>query len=349
MQFGAKTLFSLFAAFLLVWLTLSYLLPLTAPFLLGLLLALAAEPMTRFLCKRLHLPRPVSAGICVSAAFCFLAMLLLLLGAFVVRELRNLAVVLPQMESAMESSISALQNWLLELSYRMPRSLQPMLQENTAALFSGSSSLLEQSVRYLLELAGSFLSHLPGSALTLGTAILSGFMFSAKLPKIRHWVLRQFPKERLRALLTAMKRMRHVAGGWLLAQLKLMGVTFCILFLGLLFLRIPDSFLWAAGISLVDAFPILGTGTILLPWALISLLQQKTAQAIGLVGIYATVSLIRSGLEPKLIARELDLDPLVTLMVMYVGFRLWGIGGMILAPVLTVTIVQLLPERKKHP
>ena len=140
--------------------------------------------------------------------------------------------------------------------------------------------------------------------------------------------------------------MKHALSGWLLAQTKLMGLTLLILLSGFLLLRLPNAPLWALGIALVDAFPVLGTGTILLPWSLFCLLQRDTAQAIGLLGIYATITLSRSLMEPKLLGRHLGLDPLATLMALYIGYKLWGIGGMILAPLLAVTALQLVPEKR---
>jgi predicted PurR-regulated permease PerM len=95
-------------------------------------------------------------------------------------------------------------------------------------------------------------------------------------------------------------------------------------------------------VALVDGFPILGTGTILLPWALVSFLQNNIPRALGLLSVYAVISLTRSILEPKLLGRQLGLDPLVTLASLYAGFRLWGFGGMILAPMLAVTAAQLI-------
>ena len=96
-------------------------------------------------------------------------------------------------------------------------------------------------------------------------------------------------------------------------------------------------------VSLVDAFPILGTGTVLLPWTLISFVQDNAARGMGLLGIYAVVSVTRSVLEPKLVGKQLGLDPLVTLAALYAGYRLWGLGGMILAPLLAVTVRNLIP------
>lgn len=342
---GTKTCLSVLAVFGVIWLAVRYLMPLVSPFALGTLLALAAEPMVRFLHKKVHVPRPVSAAIGVSMAFSFLAMLVLILCAFLLRQLRSLAGVLPDLEVTARSGLNLVQTRLLELASHAPRGVQPLLEENVSMLFSDGSTLLGKLTSWLLGLAGSLLSHVPDSALGLGTAILSAFLISAKLPKIRKWLLRHIPKQRLRTLLDTARRMRHVLGGWLLAQCKLMGVTFCIVAMGLTLLRIPSSLLWALMISLVDALPILGTGTVLVPWALVCFLQGDSIRAIGILGIYIAAALTRSMLEPKFVGQHLGLDPLVTLAALYIGYRLWGVGGMILAPLLTVAALQLTSRR----
>lgn len=348
MRPGTRKFFSILTLFLLAWLSARYLLPLFFPFVLGAGLALTAEPMVSFLTRQLRIPRPVSAGIGVSMTFFFLAGLLLLLCAFLVRELRAFAGVLPDLEGAARSGISLVHSWMLDLSAHTPQSIQPLLSDNINSFFSGGSALLGRTVQYLLGLAGNLLSHIPDSALGLFTTVLAGFMISSKLHKIRLFLLRRIPKERLKAILAAAGRIRHVISGWLTAQCKLVGVTFVLLTLGFLLLRIPHAFVWAAAVSLVDAFPVLGTGTVLIPWSFVCLLQGDGARAIGLLSTYITVTVVRSVLEPRLLGRHLGLDPLVTLMAMYAGFKLWGIGGMILAPMLAVTAIQLVPERKQR-
>lgn len=345
MRPGSPKLFSVLSVFLLVWLTIRFLLPLFSPFVLGTLLALSAEPMVGFLHKKLRIPRSVSAGIGVSMAFSLLAMVLLCLCAFLIRELGNLGQVLPDMGQTAKTGFSLVQNWLLQLSSHTPDSLQLILRQNVNRFFSDGAALLDKAIGHLLSLAGNLLSHVPDSAFRLGTAFLSAFLISAKLPKLRRYFLRRIPRARLQSLLNTVKRIRKIFGDWFTAQCKLVGVSFVILFLGLVVLRIPYALPWAAGICLVDAFPILGTGTVLLPWGLVCLLQGDTARAIGLISLYVAVSLTRSMLEPKFLSRHLGLDPLVTLIALYAGFRLWGIGGMILAPILTVVTIQIVSER----
>jgi len=349
LQPGSPKILSLLILFLVIWLIIRFFLPLFSPFLLGTLLALSAEPMVRFLHKKLRVPRGISAAIGVSMAFTLLAILLLCLCAFLIRELSSLGRVLPDLEQTAKSGFSLIRSWLLQLSSHTPQSLQPLLRQNVNRFFSDGAALLDKASGYLLGLAGTILSHVPDSALSLGTALISAFLISAKLPRLRRWFLRKIPRTWLRSLLDTLRQIRRTMGSWLTAQCKLVGVSFVILFLGLVILRIPHALLWASLICLVDAFPVLGTGTVLLPWSLVCLLQEDTARAVGLASIYVTITLTRSMLEPKFLSHHLGLDPLITLIALYVGFRLWGIGGMILAPILTVIVIQITTERSRDP
>lgn len=341
MGFPRKDILTLLAGSVLLWLAVRFLLPLIRPFLLGLALALAAEPMVRFLENRLRLSRQTAAGLGVSMAFCFLALLVTVLCAAAVRQLRSLAGILPGLEEAARTGLDLVQTNLLALTARAPRNLRPVLTEHLRLLFSDGSTLLGKITAWLLGLAGGILGRLPDSALGFGTGILSAFLLSARLPKIRRWLLGKIPRDTLVALQNRLKRLRRMLRSWLTAQLKLMSVTYCIIAGGLTLLRIPRSLLWAFVIALVDALPVFGTGTVLIPWALVCFLQGNRVLALGIAGTYATAALTRSILEPKLLGQHLGLDPLAALAALYIGCRLWGIAGMIAAPMITVALLQL--------
>ena len=348
MGYPRKTIISALAVFAVLWLTVKFLLPLLSPFLLGALLALAAAPTVAVLCPGARWPRAVSTAVGVSMAFCFLALLLLILCAFALRQLKALAGVLPDLEETAKAGLTLVQTRLLELAAHAPKGIRPLLEDNVRTLLADSGSLLGKLTAWLLGLAGSLLAHVPDSALGLGTAILSAFLISAKLPRIRKWLCQRIPNEQLRSALETARRMRKVLLRWLLAQCKLMSITFAIVAAGLTLLRIPSSFLWALLVALVDALPILGTGTVLVPWSVVCFLQGDTPRALGILGIYITAALTRSMLEPKLLGKHLGLDPLVTLIALYIGYRLWGVGGMILAPLLTVAVLQLRLEDNRR-
>ena len=347
-QFSLRKLPVILIILVLSWLGLRYLLPVGMPFLLAALLAFAAEPLVHGLHRHLHLPRGLAAAIGVSIALLLSVLLLLALCAFLVRELGSLAGVLPDLESAALSGLDSLELWLLGLAQKAPDGISPILVHGVEGMFSNGSALLDQVTSRLLTLATSVLKGLPDSALGLGTWVLATFMISARLPRIREWISGHLPKAWHEKYAPHLKTLKHTLWGWVKAQSKLVGITFCILYIGFLLLQIYHPLLWAGVVCLVDILPVLGTGTVLIPWALVCFLQQDSLRAIGLLAVYAVISLLRSVLEPRLVGKQLGLDPLVTLLAIYAGYRLWGLPGMLLAPVLAVAATQIfLPPQKQ--
>lgn len=330
-----------------IFLSVRYLLPLILPFLIGTLLALGAEPVVRFCCRRLHLPRSVASGIGVGMSFAFLTITVLLLAAMVIRELRALTGILPDFLGSIRGGMQSLSSWLLTLARQAPGGTADLLTRIINDFFSGGSALLDQGASWLLRVASGLLSRVPGSALGIGTGIIASFMISAKLPKIQALAKKWLKGTKVQPLFDTLRRVRHALGGWLKAQLKLSLITFGVACAGLLLLRIPYAPLWAVLIALVDAFPVLGTGSILVPWSLVSFLQGQYLLAFSLLGLYAAAAVTRAVLEPRFVGRQLGIDPLVTLLALYVGFRLFGILGMLLSPILAVVttgLVELTPD-----
>ena len=325
---------------------LQYLLPLLLPFLLGAALALSAEPLVRFLCDKLRLKRPLATGVGISAAFSFLVSVVLVLAAFALRQIKNLAGFLPELESTLQLGMATADRTLRNLTGRVPGELGVVLTRNVDSLISGGDGLISRATAFLVKLASGVLSHVPGSAIAIATGIISSFMISAKLPAIRTRLGQLISAEKMAPVMTGANRLKTALLGWLKAQAKLSAVTFGLMLFGFFLLRIPRAPLWAVTVALVDAFPILGTGAILVPWSIFSFLQGDTLPAFGLLGLYAAAALSRSILEPRFLGKHLGLDPLVTLMALYVGFRLWGILGMIVAPMLAVAATQLLRDQR---
>ena len=324
-----------------LWLSLRYLLPVLLPFLLAGALALVSEPLVRSLQDRLHLPRSAATGIGVSICLGLAVLLFLTLCAFLLRQLRSLTDVIPDLEGSAAQGIASLEDFFLTLSDRAPQGLRPVLTHSVENLFSGSSRILDRISGWLLNLATGILAALPDSALGVGTWILATYMTSAKLPQIKQYLSNHLPSKWTEQYFPAIRQLRHSLTLWLTAQAKLTFVTFTVLSAGFLLLRLPYALAWSALICLVDALPILGTGTVLIPWSLVCFLQGDHLRAIGLLSIYAVAALARCILEPRLVGKHLGLDPLVTLVVIYAGYRLWGIFGMLLAPLAAVTASQL--------
>ena len=166
------------------------------------------------------------------------------------------------------------------------------------------------------------------------------------MPKIKGFLKARIPISRLQPLLDTLSQLKHTLGGWLKAQMKLCAVTWGIVSLGFLIMGIPNGVLWAFLVAVVDAVPILGTGTILVPWAVVCLIKKQSLQAMGLLLIYGASAMTRTVLEPRLVGKQLGLDPLATLAALYVGYRFWGFGGLLLTPILASAAKSVLDTKK---
>lgn len=336
---GWKRLIAVIGVFVGVWLALRYLLPLFLPFLLGLSAALVAEPAGFFLQKRLRWRKNAAFFAAVSLTLALLVTALVLAGALLVRRAASLAGALGDTAQQMAVGISTIRDWAVSLSARAPGGLAEPLTRSVRELFTTGGGLMDRGTSAALDLAGRAAGQLPGSLITLGTAVLSAYLICPRLSAMRRrlsgsrtWQTGWQP---------ALARLGHNALGWLKAQFKLSSVTFGIVLAGLTLLGIRHKLVMALLVALVDAVPLLGTGTVLVPWALVCVLSGSPVRAVGLLGIYVTALVTRSALEPRWVGRQLGMDPLVSLIALYTGYRLWGFGGMILAPILTVTAREL--------
>lgn len=322
-----------------LWLAIRYALPVFLPFLIGAAVALAAEPLVGLLHRRLRLKRWLAAGIGVSLVMILLLGVLVAVIGALIRQAGVLA--LPELMDGVYQGMGSLEQWLLSLSSSAPVGLQGALNGLVSGFFSGSSSFLEGIAGELFGFVKGLLGTLTSGFFGFATAVLAAFMISARLPRLRHFFATRIPELWRQRYIPALKEVRRAITGWFSAQVKLTLVALGILLISFWMLKIPHGILWAGVIAVVDVLPLLGCGTVLLPWSLIALLQGQQLRGVGLLGTYALVWLARSVLEPKLLGKELGLDPLVTLLAIYAGYQLLGVAGMLLAPLLAVAISRL--------
>ena len=313
------------------------LLPVLLPFFIGLAVSLLAEKPVRLLQTRAHVPRSLASGLCV---------LLLFGGAFFLcrllcTEAADLARQLPQLAENLAPLFEKLKSRLLALAERLPDGLGTGLRAGVEEFFKTGAGFGTKLYETLFSWASGIIGRLPDAVLFAVTAILSSFMLSGELPAIRGWLRRTVRPAWLEKLQTLGGHVRTTLGGWLRAQLKLMGITFLILNAGLLLLRVRYPVLAALVITVVDALPVFGTGTILIPWALALFLQGETKTGVGLVILYGAAALSRQALEPRLVGKQVGLNPVLTLLALYTGYRLLGVGGMIVFPIAAMLFKQL--------
>ena len=171
--------------------------------------------------------------------------------------------------------------------------------------------------------------------------MLAAYFTAVSYPKVAAFIRRQIPRRWQGTLSAAARTLRSTFWKWLKAEALLCLVTFCLLLAGFLYLRLDYALLMAVLSAAVDALPVLGAGTVLIPWAIYHLLLGSFPRGVALLALYAIIVLVRSLLEPRVMAAQAGLAPLSALLAMYLGYSLFGVWGMLLLPILLLFVKQL--------
>ena len=332
-----------------LYVSVRWLLPWLLPFVPALLLAAAIEPAVSYLCRR-GVKREVAAGICVLGALALLGGLLWLLLDRAAGEVRALIAHFPAVLDSVSATLEAWKTRLLGLGDRLPPGLDLWLEQSLEALREGLERLPARLSERLLSRLSGAAAGAPGTLLFAVTALIGFYFASASYPSLLHAVARALP-ERFLARARLMRRdLRRTLGRWLKAQAILLLITFAELIVAFWLLHVNYALVLAFATALIDALPVLGTGTVLLPWALYDLLTGETSRAIGLAVTYAAVTVLRNSIQPKLLGDQLGLHPLLALAAIYAGWKAWGVWGMLVFPIFAITGKQLfdsgLPDWK---
>ena len=321
------------------------LLPCLAPFLWGWLAAVALRPAARWLESHTPLRRRSASALCL---LCFW------LGAGGAAW-RLGSAALAQGAALLERLPHWYRQGFLPALRRMGQTIPALLERaglpgDWGAALPGAASLeavLMESVSALsarlLAAAGGLAGQLPAMALACSFALLSSFLILPDYEEIGAFLLRQLPRplagpvQASRDFLLA--TIRQVVG----AYLMILAITFGEISLGLWLLRVDYYLVIGLAVAVLDILPVIGSGCVLVPWGLWCLLAGSPTLGAGILLLYAVVTGARAVLEPRIVGRRIGLSPLTTLVAMYAGMKLWGVGGLILAP-MAVTLLLFLDQ-----
>lgn len=325
-----------------VWIGWRWVLPILLPFAVAWGLAFLARPAAVWLHKRCRIPRKV-ASLCLvltvpAAVLCAVWWLCAVLVRQAGQMLARLQADPGQIEAAAER-LSAPFSGLLS-------SLPQSVSDGVAAL---PEQLVERAVDGAQRLASAVLVRAPGALVFLLVTLVACVFFSLELERVNAAVLRRLPPSWAAGLRSARRRSFSLAGRYVCAYLKLMGVTFSLLLAGFLIMRMPYALLLSAVFALVDFLPVLGVGTVLVPWALGCLVLGRTGRGVSLLVLWLVTVCVREFLEPRLVGRGLGVPALWMLFCFFAGLRLFGLWGFVVGPVLAVLTKAWLIGRSKDP
>lgn len=326
----------------IVYVFFKYLLHLVMPFLVALIFAMIMRPLVRLLVNKLRLPKGF-AGVLVTIFFyLIIGTLLVLLFLRVISGLGRLFGQLPDLyrdtlEPGLVALFSRLENFAGEYNLSIEDALQAYGPELVSAAGNAVTSLSTRVVTWV----SSFVTSLPAFIIRLVICIVATFFMSADYERMTGVLTRLFP-ERMQQFLRDLRRsIGKIGKQYGLSYFLILGITFSELLIGLAILRVNRFVLIAFLIAVLDIFPVLGTGAVLVPWAIIAFIQGRIGFGIGLLVLYALITIIRQIIEPKIVGKHVGMHPIITLACMFIGTSLFGGYGLFGLPILVAIVLEL--------
>lgn len=320
---------------LVVFLFVKFLLPLVAPFVFAFLIAILIDKPVGFLVKKLRWKRVVCTLIMLLAVVLLLGLLVFLLGRIFLEQLKRLGDNYRNYAENLETVVSRTCGWIDRLFGLDGGSSFNFVMVNTKRGVSGiSDSIIPTVMHSSINVATALVWFFT----TITLVIMGTVFFSKDMEKLRAGVKNSVFKEEICFL---GGRMKEVLGTYFKTQIIIMSITCLICTLGLYIMGNPYGFLIGILVGGVDAFPILGTGTVFIPWGLILIFIGKYPQAVGIFAIYLVCYYVRQFLEPKLMGNNLDVSPILMLISLYLGLVLFGITGVITGPIAVILIREI--------
>lgn len=317
----------------ILFLVVKYLLPFLWPFLFGFAIAFLFYPLGAWVSNRTGLNQKSCSLLVILIAYALLATGLWLVGVQVVQVLRN---ILSNLSGVYEQSIQPLVDWL-------ERRLSDLPEAGTVLgglLSSVQVKVGELSADLLMRLA-RLGTGVPGFLVSFCLTVMASVFIILDYRGLTRFLHRQLSPGSSRMLLEIKGNAVKTAWGYLRSTWMLMLITFAELSVGFWVIRLDNPIGMAAVISLCDALPILGTGGIVIPWIILELLQGHYDLTISLTVLYLIVTVVRSIIEPKILGKQLGLNPLLTLFAVYIGYHAMGFLGMILFPMAIRVVMNL--------
>jgi len=210
--------------------------------------------------------------------------------------------------------------------------------ELAAGIKGALSSALAEIFSALASGATAIAGALPQAFFVLLVTVISLIYFSLDYDRVNGFVKSLLPDKTSKRIAQWKNQVIKVIKKYLISYSLILIMTFVIMLTGFLLLRIEHALLLALIVAFLDILPIIGVGTFLVPWSILEFVVGNSGLAVGLLVLFVVNAIIRQLTEPKIVGKNLDLHPIATLILLYVGYSLFGLVGLIVLPVIAVSL-----------
>ena len=314
------------------------------PFIIGWIISSIASPVVRFFEEKLKVRRKAVSAVVIVAVLAVVVLLVYLLVAKLIKEGVGFVNELPNIWNSILAEFYEVGANLEGIYNRMPVDMQNTLDnigQEMGNYFSGIMTSIELPS---FAAVGSVAKQIPDVFLSIVICLLSAYFFVADKAYMAN-VAERFVPRAVRYRFDLIRRSFSKAiGGYFKAQFKIECWVYILLVIGLMILDVNYAFLVALGIAFLDFLPVFGTGTVMLPWAVIEFLCKDYRMMFGLLVIWLVGQLVRQVIQPKIVGDSIGVDAIPTLFLLYIGYRLAGMLGMILAVPIGIILMNLYEE-----
>lgn len=336
-------LIALVGLLLVIWL-LPRVLVFFMPFVVGWIIACIASPPVRFFEEKMKIRRKAGSAFVIIVVIGLVVLCMYLIGGKLVRESVSFVRDLPEMWKGLERDLDEIAENLSVVLQKFPVDLQnawQRIEEQTSAFVM---EMVSKAGSPTIAAVGSFAKSLPSIIIGVIMCLLSSYLFVAERKAVSEAVCRILPESLLYRWRMIKKITARAVGGYFKAQIKIEIWIYLLLVVGLMILKVNYVLLVALVIAFLDFLPFFGTGTIMVPWAIIKFLSADYKMTIGLLIIWGVGQLVRQLIQPKIMGDSMGMPPLPTLFLLYIGYRFGGVLGMIVAIPIGIIVVTLYRE-----
>lgn len=311
------------------------------PFVVGWIISAIATPVVNWLEKRLKIVKKLGSALIVIVVLALIVLILYFAISKISAEIGDLVKNFPELYAQLEVGLRQIGDTMSGVFSKLPNGIRNGWNAVVENLDQSMGNLVSKLSQPTVTAAGNFAKSLPSYLIAVIVAMMSAYFFTVQRDEVIQWLKKVSPPSVAKRMILVMDNLKYAVGGYFKAQFKIMGVVFLILFAGLAAFSVHYAILIAFLISFLDFLPFFGTGTAMIPWALYQFLIGDYKMTVGLIVIYAVTQLVRQLLQPKLVGDSMGMNPLATLLLLYVGYKFSGVIGMILAVPLGMVLINM--------
>ena len=314
------------------------------PFVTGWIIALIASPLVHFFEKRLKIRRKAGTAFVIISVIALVILAGYLIGAQLVEQIAEFIGDVPKLwEAAQEDFAQIGEKLSVALKY-LPSELQLTINSITGNVQEYFGGIMESISEPTITALGNFVGSLPNIVISVIMSLLFAYFYVADKGYLSGLLEKAIPDSVLVRLQMIKRGLTKAVGGYFKAQLKIEVWMYLLLGIGFSILQVKYAFLIAIGVAILDLLPFFGTGTVLIPWAIIKFLSADYKMVIGLLIIWGVGQLARQLIQPKIVGDSVGLAPIPTIILLFVGYRVAGVIGMIIAVPIGIIILNLYEE-----